>query len=215
MHESSGMMVSEASRNPSRPWWALGIALVLIALSLLVRRPWQERAATDGYGLVDQPVSESGAGSLPVEPAPGKLAPNFRLRTSDGEEIVLADLRGRPVLVNFWATWCLFCVTEMPALDEFARRHQGRVTVIGINVGEPPETVEAFARQVGVHYPLLLDSTREVTRAYRVRSMPMSLLIDAQGVVQSVRYGVLTPPEMEERLAPLLTPAAGGAKVGG
>jgi thiol-disulfide isomerase/thioredoxin len=156
------MMVSEASRNPSRPWWALGIALVLIALSLLVRRPWQERAATDGYGLVDQPVSESGAGSLPVEPAPGKLAPNFRLRTSDGEEIVLADLRGRPVLVNFWATWCLFCVTEMPALDEFARRHQGRVTVIGINVGEPPETVEAFARQVGVHYPLLLDTTREL-----------------------------------------------------
>ncbi len=200
-----------SNRSPARPWWALGVALVFIAVALLVSRPWQERVEEDGYGVL-APVNQTGDGAAKIAPEPGQLAPNFRLRTSSGNEIVLAELRGRPVFLNFWATWCLFCVSEMPALDRLASRYGDQVVVLGINAGESPETVEAFARQIGVTYPLLLDRDQEVTRAYRVRSMPTSLIIDAHGVVQSVRYGVLTPPEMEERLAPLLTPAAGSAK---
>lgn len=201
----------DAPHDTGRPWWALGVALVFIAAALLISRPWQERVKEDEYGIL-APADQAGDGLSTVAPEPGQLAPNFRLRTSGGNEIVLAELRGRPVFLNFWATWCLFCVSEMPALDQLAIRYGGQVVVLGINAGEPPETVEAFARQIGVSYPLLLDPGQEVTRAYLVRAMPTSLVIDAQGVVQSVRYGVLTPPEMEERLAPLLTPAAVSAK---
>lgn len=208
------MAGDQHNRGPARPWWALGVALVFIATALLVSRPWQQRLREDGYGIL-APVDQTSDDSYPVAPEPGRLAPNFRLRTSDGDETELAELRGRPVFLNFWASWCLFCISEMPAIDRLASRYQDQVVVLGVNAGESPETVGTFARQIGAGYALLLDPGQEVTRAYRVRSMPTSFIIDAQGVVQSVRFGVLTPPEMEERLAPLLTPVAGGAEVGG
>ncbi len=183
---------------------ALALALALVASAVLVARPWQD-GGDSRLGLV-APVAppDPAVADLGTAPEVGKLAPNFLLATIDGRTIRLSDLRGRPVFLNFWATWCFFCLSEMPAMQRFADRHRDEVVVIGVNVGEPAADARTFAANFGIRYPLLLDADRHVTEAYRVRAMPTSIFIDADGVVRSVSPSVLTPPQMEERLAEVL-----------
>jgi peroxiredoxin len=199
-------------RRPShlsreRRWGGLGLAVVLVGAALVVGR-FQDGGSGDGgrFGLVGQlPPAEAELAELATAPEVGKLAPNFRLQTLDGQEIVLSDLRGRPVFLNFWATWCFPCVTEMPAMQRLADRYGEQIVVLGINTGEPADRARAFAANMEIRYPLVLDADTKVTEAYGVRAMPTSLFIDANGVVHSVSYGVLFPDQMEERLAPLLS----------
>ena len=200
---------AEPSRERGRRdprWLGLLVAVVLVAGGVAVARPWVEDDG-GGYGPIAQvePVAAAAA-ALETAPEVGKLAPNFRLRTAGGEEVRLAELRGRPVFLNFWATWCLFCVGEMSAMQKLADRYDDRVAVLGVNVGEDAERARRFAAEAGVRYPLLLDADRAVTEAYRVRAMPTSLFVDGDGVIRSAKFGPLTPPEMEEHLAPLLAP---------
>jgi thiol-disulfide isomerase/thioredoxin len=190
-------------RDPRRLGLVLAAAAVVAVVAFAAPRD-----AGDGYGPVAQvePVAGDGA-RLATGPEIGKLAPNFRLRTGDGQEVMLSDLRGRPVFLNFWATWCIFCVTEMPAMQRLADRYGEQVVVVGVNVGEDAETVRRFGSETGIRYQLLLDRERTVTKAFQARAMPTSLFLDAGGVVRGVKYGVLTPPEMEAMLDPLLAPA--------
>ena len=205
-------MDDRAERNrPVRPtrqrrWGGLGLAVLLIAAALVVGRAQSGGGGADGrLGLVSQvrPADEALA-DLATAPEAGKLAPNFRLETMDGRVIQLSDLRGRPVFINFWASWCFACVTEMPAIQKLADAYGEQVVVLGINAGEPADRARAFAANQAVRYPLLLDPEAEVTRAYGVRPMPTSFFVDADGVVHSVAYGVLFPDQMKERLAPLV-----------
>ncbi len=183
---------------------ALALALALVALAVLIAQPWQDDGDSP-FGLVAQVVPPDPAvAAFSTAPEVGKLAPNFLLATIDGRTVRLSDLRGRPVFLNFWATWCFFCLSEMPAMQRFADRHSEEVVVVGVNVGEPATDARTFAANFGIRYPLLLDADRDVTEAYRVRAMPTSLFIDADGVVRSVSPSVLTPPQMEERLAEVL-----------
>lgn len=198
--------MSEATPTTGRPlprWSAIALALVLIASALAVTQPWQ-RDRDARFGIVDQVRSTSvGATDLETSPSVGKLAPNFLLRTFDGQTMRLSDLRGTPVFINFWATWCLFCLSEMPAMQQLADRYEGQLVVVGINVGETVDDAQPYAQRNNIRYPLLLDPETTVTEAYGVRAMPTSLFVDADGVVQIVHYGVLTPPQMEETIQSL------------
>ena len=182
------------------------LAAVLVGVAVVAARPWSGRDAP--FGPVAQVAPAGEAAELKTAPEIGKLAPNFRLPTVDGGEVRLSDLRGRPVFLNFWATWCIFCVGEMPAMQKLADCYGNRVVVLGVNVGEETERARRFAEEAGVRYPLALDADTAVTEVYRVRQMPTSLFLDADGVVRAVGYGPLTPPEMEAHLAPLLDAAA-------
>lgn len=193
------------STGPTSPrrWPAIALALVLIAAALGLTRPWE--GDDSPYGIVTQVAPNAAdAADLDTEPVAGKLAPNFLLPTLDGQPVRLSDLRGRPVFLNFWATWCILCLTEMPAMQRLADRHGDRLLVIGVNVGEAATDARTFADQAGIRYPLVLDADKDVTRSYQVQAMPTSLFIDPDGVVHFVAYGVLTPPQMEEFLRPLL-----------
>jgi len=187
-------------------WLGLMLATLLVMAAVVVARPWDD-GGDSGFGPVAQiaPAAADAAG-LPTAPAVGKLAPNFRLQTLDGKEVRLSDLRGRPVFLNFWATWCFFCLTEMPAMQRVADEYGERVTILGVNVGESAGTARAFADREGIHFPLALDADKEVVKAYQARAMPTSLFIDADGVVRSLSYGPLTPPQMKEHLAGVLAP---------
>lgn len=178
------------------------VALAIVGAALLIARHGH---GGHGFGVVAQvapPVARDAG--LPTAPRAGALAPNFRLQTTDGRTLRLSDLRGRPVVLNFWATWCDYCVTEMPALQHVAGTYGNRIAVVGVNVGETDAKARAFAGPKGIHYPLVLDPELDVAGAYQVRAMPTSLIIDADGVVRVVHYGVLTPAELEAALAPLL-----------
>lgn len=114
----------------------------------------------------------------------GSAPPEFVLpRLAGGVESV-ESLRGQVYFVHFWATWCGACRTEAPALERLYRRLQGDgFELLGVTIDAPEarQSVEAFRRQLGLSYPILLDPEREVYRRYRVRGLPETFLVDAQG----------------------------------
>lgn len=124
-------------------------------------------------------------------PMTGFLAPDFTLASVDGDDIQLSSLRGRPVILNFWATWCSPCRAEMPELEEVWQRYQtDGLVLIGVDQGEDAATVEQFARGVvETTFPLALDTSQAVGRAYGVRALPTTVFIDAEGRIQAVRIG--------------------------
>ncbi len=134
----------------------------------------------------------------------GNLASDFALQAIDGSEVSLSDYRGDVVLVNFWATWCPPCRAEIPDLEAAyqARRDDGFV-VLGINVEEPREAVAPFAQAIGMSYPVLLDRGGQVMKMYRAPGLPISLILDRDGVIRVRHVGFLTREQLEDYLAKL------------
>ena len=198
--------VPGARVNLHQRWPTLLLAAALVGGSVLLARSGRYAGQGDaGFGLIDHVrPADAAAADLLTAPEAGTLAPNFLLASADGDPVRLSDLRGRPVFLNFWSTWCFFCLTEMPALQRLADEYGERVIVLGVNIGEAADVVSAYAADNGIRYPLLLDPGRAVTAAYHPRVMPTSLFIDADGVVRSVTYGVLLPPQMRDHLAAVL-----------
>jgi peroxiredoxin len=135
-------------------------------------------------------------------------APTFTTTDASGQSISLEDLRGQVVLLNFWATWCAPCRAEMPELDAVAEAHRDAgFQVLAINVLEDAEAVRRFGKELNLNLPLLLDREGTIYRAYNVQGMPTSFLVDRDGVIRDVRYGVVSRGALERRLATLLAPA--------
>ena len=112
-------------------------------------------------------------------------APDFEVETFAGETLRLSDLEGQVVVLNFWASWCPPCRWEMPAFEEISREYRDRgVTFVGIAMSDTLEDAKGFADQTGVTYPLALDTTNEVVRAYQVRTLPTTFFIDKDGRIQ-------------------------------
>lgn len=178
MESTPAIPTTAPSLRPRLLWWgATGLAAVALVGFLL----WPRLFAT----APQQPIS-----SIPA-PEVGHPAPDFTLSTLTGDEISLAELRGKPVILNFWATWCPPCRREMPALEVIWQEYgRGGVMILGVDQGESPATVSEYVRQnVGVTFPLLLDRRQDVGDLYLVRSLPTTFFIDAQGIIQEIRVG--------------------------
>ncbi|ADU51686.1 alkyl hydroperoxide reductase/ Thiol specific antioxidant/ Mal allergen [Thermaerobacter marianensis DSM 12885] len=134
---------------------------------------------------------------LASAPSPGKPAPDFTLPQLDGPPVRLSDLRGRVVVLNFWASWCIPCREETPALKAFYQQYGDRVAFYAINVAEPVDTVRAFLAEFGATYPVLLDRDKTVYRQYRVTGYPETFWIDEQGIVRIHWRGPMTLEDME------------------
>jgi peroxiredoxin len=126
---------------------------------------------------------------LAAEAAVGRMAPDFTLTTVSGETVQLAALRGKPVVLNFWATWCGPCQREMPALEAAWQRYRGDVVFLGVDQGEPLEVVQPFLEDFGVTFPVPLDSDMAVGDRYNVRGMPTTFFIDADGTIRHLWVG--------------------------
>jgi len=123
------------------------------------------------------------------EVAVGKMAPDFQLKTLDGKTAKLSDYKGKAVLLNFWATWCAPCREEMTSMRALQTRLAGRPFVILlVNYGEAQARISEFVKRESLAFPILLDPNQEAARAWRVRVLPSSFLVDADG---RVRYGVI------------------------
>lgn len=127
-------------------------------------------------------------------PAPkeGFLAPEFTLDTLEGHAISLNELRGQPILVNVWASWCAPCRAEMPAMQRVyeAYREQG-FTILAVNATNQDSLNNAagFVSEHNLTFPILIDSTGEVSMAYQVRSLPTSFFVDQNGIIQEIVIG--------------------------
>lgn len=114
-----------------------------------------------------------------------EAAPDFEVETFDGETLRLSDLKGKVVVLNFWASWCPPCRWEMPFFETMWQeyREQG-VVFLGIAMSDTLENVKAFAEEAGVTYPVALDTTTEIARAYEVLSLPTTYFIGKDGNIE-------------------------------
>lgn len=160
-------------------------------------------------GIPDEVASPEALPGAPeftpvVGPLVGMLAPDFGARTLDGLSIRLSELRGRAVVLNFWATWCAPCRAEMPLLEDRSRALAERgLIILGANFDEPEEDVRAFRDELGLSFPLLLDPGGEIQSLYRVFGYPATYFIDADGVIRAVHLGVMDEALLDGYLADL------------
>ena len=120
----------------------------------------------------------------------GKTAPDFTLRSNEGDNKKLSELRGKVVLLNFWATWCGPCRQEMPKLAELKALHdEYDFELLGINIDEDQAKALRLAKKLSVNFPILFDDTKEVSKTYSIDAMPMTILIDRDGTVRYVHRG--------------------------
>jgi peroxiredoxin len=147
--------------------------------------------------------------------APGTPAPSFALQRLDGHLASFpADYRGKVVALRFWADWCPYCVPEMREIEPLQRGLQERgLAYLAVNVMQPREQVVAALRGTGVTVEVLLDSHGEVTRAYGVMGLPVTVFVDPSGIVRSRIVGE-SPPATFAAMAEALL-AAGSAPAGG
>jgi thiol-disulfide isomerase/thioredoxin len=136
-------------------------------------------------------------------------APEARFNTLAGEHFSTSDLRGKVVLVNFWATWCEPCVAEMPALQALrdALAPNG-FEVLGVNFQEGPTRIDAFVRKTGISFPVVRDTDGAVVRAWNARVFPSSFVVDREGRVRYVMVGEgdWTSPTLVSTIRSLLGP---------
>ena len=119
-----------------------------------------------------------------------KPAPDFALRSLQGAPVRLSEHLGEVVIVNFWATWCGPSRQEMPLLDAlYGKYKQAGLVLLSVNIDENVEPAIEMAQTLKVSYPVLFDSRKEVSRAYDVGAMPVTVLVDRAGVVRYVSEG--------------------------
>ena len=136
----------------------------------------------------------------------GKPAPDFSLEGLDGKTYALKDLHDKPVLLNFWSTWCQTCKYEHDLLLDAARTYGNDLHFLGIIFEDKESAVRAYLEREGQAYPHLIDPQAVVAINYGVAAVPESFFIDRTGQVLYKRTGVLTPEILKENLRKLLAP---------
>ena len=128
------------------------------------------------------------AGVAAATPSAG--APDFTLPSLDGPNLRLQEQRGQVVMINFWATWCGPCREEMPHLSRLYDKYRpSGFTVFAVNIDEEPQKAARLAKQLGMRFPVLLDTDKKVSRLYDLSAMPSTVLIDRDGRVRYLHRG--------------------------
>ncbi len=198
--------------NGRNPWLFIGGIFVLgIALALLLFGG--ELFGGEGETAVFEQIPDLDANEeeipIPLSGAPlniGDQAHAFTLNDLDGNEIALSDYAGRPVLVNFWATWCAPCRLEMPEFQKIRDSYSDdELAILAVNYDEDPDNVRRFFHdELGLTFTPLLDSGHKVANAYGAVGLPATFFIDAQGEVTNIHRGLLTEGQLNEYLADIL-----------
>lgn len=188
----------------------LPIIIVATIVGVLL---WFERERDSGggangrFGVVDLPVELNTTGRSPSSDM-GRAAPDFLLETPDGGELRLSDLRGKPVLVNFWASWCAPCRQEMPDIVGAYDQRDGAFVVIGIDLQENAGAVRGFADEFGMKFPIVIDRNGQVAESWRIggpiEGIPSSYFVDADGIVRALHYGPMSAEDIEAGLAEIM-----------
>jgi thiol-disulfide isomerase/thioredoxin len=129
----------------------------------------------------------------------GKESPDFTLQNLEGEEVSLSDYRGKIVILNFWATWCKYCVEEMPDLQKFDDENEDLV-VLAVNVQEDYDIVKDYIDNSNYSFPVLLDKSGDISSNYLVSAFPTSFFIDENGILLGSVPGMMTYTQMNDIL---------------
>jgi len=177
----------------------IAVGAVIVGLVWFFDRP-------DAAGVQAITLSAS-----PTGPAPRleREAPDFSLRTLDGKEVQLSDFRGRPVWINFWATWCPPCRAETPDIQEVYENHESDgLVVLAISIGESPSTVSDYVKRTGTTFTTGVDQTTSIAAQYRIVGIPTHFFIDREGVIREWRIGSMSKKTMENKVKEIMSPVA-------
>jgi peroxiredoxin len=189
----------------------LGVgALIILAVGVAIwwfefRGDGGGSAADDGFGVVELQDADNPTGRAPAAEA-GRAAPNFHLRDLADGSASLTDYRGEWVLVNFWASWCGPCRSEVPDLQQLIQRRPNDIVVLGVNQQETRDAAAKFAEEFDVTYPMVLDRSGEVSQAYRAQGLPVSYLVNPEGVIVKAYLGRVTDDDLDALEAEYLAP---------
>jgi peroxiredoxin len=140
-------------------------------------------------GLVVSPVQSSEVSGP---------APDFTLKSNQGKNLKLSEHRGDVVLLNFWASWCGPCRQEMPELEKLQARYQDYgFTILGVNVEEDSSKADKVLRKTPVSFPILYDTSNKVSKAFDVRAMPSTVMIDRDGNMRYLHKGYVPGDEAQ------------------
>jgi cytochrome c biogenesis protein CcmG, thiol:disulfide interchange protein DsbE len=173
------------------------VAVVLPAAAALLDR----RAPATRLAPLPPPAPSTAVQTYPA----GVPAPALRLPGLGGARVDLATLRGRPVVVNFWATWCEPCVREFPLLRSAAADHRGqRLVVVGVLTGDRPAAARAFVRRHRATWPVGLDPDATAAGRWGAVGLPHTFFVRADGTLASHQLGELTRASLDRQLAEIL-----------
>jgi thiol-disulfide isomerase/thioredoxin len=161
---------------------------------------------TSGLGLIIDCDEYTGA-----EPVAGETAPDFSFEDAAGTTFSLSDFQGKMVMLNFWATWCGYCVMELPYLQQiYEEWPSDELLLLAVDVGESAETVATFLQDNGISLPVLLDMEGKVAVLYGVRGIPRTLFIDKDGFIRGIKVGAFSGVEEIESILEQLSALQGG-----
>ena len=167
--------------------WGTAVVLVLVALYVT------KYQSPSTQSISSQPVSNQAANTLT-----GQKALDFTLTDLDGKKVSLKDLKGKNVYINFWATWCPWCIKELPDIEKVYQEYKDKdLVVLAVDIGEDKATVKNFITRNSYNFKVLLDTDQSVAQAYGISSIPVSIFIDKDGNIASKRVGALSEEEMQ------------------
>jgi cytochrome c biogenesis protein CcmG, thiol:disulfide interchange protein DsbE len=152
-----------------------------------------------GFALIPR-LSRGCEGSLfSNDPAPDFSAHIVANAPSDAKELKLSELRGHPVVLDFWATWCGPCQAEAPIVDGLAQRYRDRgLVVVGVNTSDEAGLAERFVRRKGLTFPIVYDEGNAIAQAFKVGNLPTLIVVDKEGKIVAVRQGVTSESALED-----------------
>lgn len=152
--------------------------------------------------------AETSPGKLVSEVAPrvNYLAPDFQLKDYQGNQVRLSNFKGKPVLINFWATWCPPCRAEMPEIEAAYRKYKEKygLVVLGIDAREDNSSVKKYVEDGGYSWDMPMDYEGTVIANYGVAAFPTSFFVDRQGYIRATQIGGMDKKGLEDRLTKIL-----------
>jgi peroxiredoxin len=202
------------SSEQQRRWYRRALSIGVVALIGIAVWYLQWGPGLPGLGGSSQSAIPSGAGFVSFEsqgielgaaggdaPKVGRPAPEFTLLDLDGRPLRLSDLRGKTIVMNFWATWCPPCRKEFPELVRLYDRNADRgLVVLGMDLQESPRIVRSFADEFGARFPIVIDTKGDVAARYRLIGLPTTYFIDTEGVIRAQHIGLLNEDLLADKL---------------
>lgn len=190
-----------ADRRPPPRGAIVGVALVSLLVPVLILLLVVRGGDGDNGPADATPTSDA---LVPNAARIGEPAPAFTLESLDGETVSLADYEGRPVLVTFWASWCVPCRKEFPVLRDALEERAGEFDVVAIAYQDLERDSRAFLDETGATWPSLVDPNGKVARSYGVVGIPQTFFVSADGVVRDRVFGITSHDALDEPLDALL-----------